>query len=56
MNAVDPPQFRTARVNWDEQDRLAALDRYRILDTPTEPDFDDIVRLAATPLVRRSQS
>lgn len=47
MNAVDPPQFRTARVNWDEQDRLAALDRYRILDTPTEPDFDDIVRLAA---------
>ena len=28
-------------------DRLAALRRYAILDTPCEPDFDDIVRLAA---------
>ncbi len=32
---------------WDEEDRLAALKRYRILDTPPEPDFDDIARLAA---------
>lgn len=30
-----------------ESDRVAALRRYRILDTPAERDFDDIVRLAA---------
>ena len=35
------------RVRWDERARLAALDSYSILDTPTEADFDDIVRLAA---------
>jgi len=33
--------------SWSEVDRLAALRRYAILDTPCEPDFDDIVRLAA---------
>jgi GAF domain-containing protein len=32
---------------WNEEDRLAALRRYCILDTPPEPDFDDLVRLAA---------
>jgi two-component sensor histidine kinase len=32
---------------WNEQDRLAALRRYGILDTPCEPHFDDLVRLAA---------
>ena len=32
---------------WLEADRLAALDRYAILDTPREAGFDDIVRLAA---------
>jgi GAF domain-containing protein len=30
-----------------EEARLEALRRYRILDTPQENDFDDIVRLAA---------
>ena len=30
-----------------EHDRRAALDRYQILDTPREPAFDRIVRLAA---------
>ncbi len=35
------------RQRWSEQDRLAALRRYAILDTPPEPDFDNIVRLAA---------
>lgn len=30
-----------------EEDRLAALRRYRILDTPRESDFDDLVKLAA---------
>ena len=32
---------------WDEEERLAALRRYAILDTPPEPDFDDLVRVAA---------
>jgi two-component sensor histidine kinase len=32
---------------WDETDRLAALRSYRILDTPAEPGFDNLVRLAA---------
>jgi PAS domain S-box-containing protein len=32
---------------WNEADRLAALDRYDILDTPREPEFDDVARLAA---------
>ncbi len=30
-----------------EQERLAALVRYRVLDTPREPDFDDIAALAS---------
>jgi two-component sensor histidine kinase len=34
-------------VGWKEEDRLAALRRYAILDTPPEPDFDNIVRLAS---------
>ncbi len=37
----------TALPRWDEQERLEALKRYAILDTPPEPDFDDIARLAA---------
>ncbi len=32
---------------WHEDDRVAALRSYRILDTPRESDFDDIVKLAA---------
>ena len=36
-----------AATTWDELDRLAALERYGILDTPREPQFDDIVRLAS---------
>ncbi|MFG3502256.1 PAS domain S-box protein [Pseudomonas sp. NPDC047963] len=32
---------------WNEADRLAALARYRILDTPAEVAFDDLVALAA---------
>ncbi len=32
---------------WTESDRLAALRSYRILDTPPEPVFDDLVQLAA---------
>jgi PAS domain S-box-containing protein len=32
---------------WNEADRLAALDRYHILDTPREPEFNDVATLAA---------
>ncbi|MBB5695782.1 PAS domain-containing protein [Muricoccus pecuniae] len=32
---------------WTEPERLAALGRYNILDTPPEQDFDDLVRMAA---------
>jgi GAF domain-containing protein len=34
-------------VSWREKDRLSALYRYQILDTPKESDFDDIVALVA---------
>lgn len=33
--------------SWQESDRLAALRGYRVLDTPPEPAFDDLVQLAA---------
>jgi PAS domain S-box-containing protein len=33
---------------WTERQRLAALAQYRILDTPAEGPFDDIVRIAAS--------
>lgn len=39
----DPSGGRT----WNERDRLAALLRYGILDTPPEPDFDNITRVAS---------
>ncbi|WP_418294774.1 hypothetical protein [Microvirga ossetica] len=32
---------------WTERDRLATLRSYRVLDTPPEPAFDDLVQLAA---------
>lgn len=35
------------RPGWAEADRLRALRRYDVLDTPREPAFDDIVTLAA---------
>ena len=34
-------------LTWTESDRLAALRSYRVLDTPPEPAFDDLVQLAA---------
>ncbi len=44
-----------APVTDQEQSRLAALRDYRILDTPAEPEFDRLTRLAArifkTPIV-----
>src|SRR3954463_8988846 len=35
------------RPVWTEDDRLAALRSYRVLDTPSEPTFDDLAQLAA---------
>ncbi|WP_246777173.1 sensor histidine kinase [Microvirga sp. VF16] len=31
---------------WNESERLAALRSYRVLDTPPEPEFDDLAQLA----------
>jgi len=36
-----------AQPVWTEAERLSALDSYRILDTPPEPAFDDLTRIAA---------
>jgi two-component sensor histidine kinase len=36
-----------APSRWSEDERIAALISYDILDTPPEPDFDDVVRLVA---------
>jgi|GEM_PF-364999 len=36
-----------ASPSWSEPERLEALARYEILDTPREPQFDDVARLAA---------
>ena len=36
-----------AKIPADEVDRLAALQRYEVLDTPPEPAFDRVTRLAS---------
>ena len=38
----------TFEVPYLEAERLAALQRYQVLDTPAEPVFDDLVFLACT--------
>ena len=35
------------KPNWEESDRLAALRRYDVLDTPPEPAFDSLAVSAA---------
>ena len=49
MATLPPPDPASspARPAWNEADRLAALERYAILDTPREAEFDDVARLAA---------
>lgn len=37
----------TALSSWSEEERLSVLDRYQILDSLPEEDFDDIAKLAA---------
>lgn len=39
--------LKYGEVKVSEQARLEALDRYKIIDTLPEPEFDDIVRLAS---------
>ena len=39
--------MKTAATPLNEADRLAALRRYEILDTPPEREFDDLARLAS---------
>lgn len=46
MSATLPPQPFTIPIAANETERLAALQRYRILDTPPEAAFDRITRLA----------
>ncbi len=36
-----------AQPVWTEAERLSALDSYHVLDTPPEPAFDDLTRIAA---------
>ncbi|MBD2082889.1 PAS domain S-box protein [Leptolyngbya sp. FACHB-17] len=47
MSATPPPKSLTTPVPANELERLAALYRYKILDTPPEAAFDRITRLAA---------
>ncbi|WP_282183175.1 putative bifunctional diguanylate cyclase/phosphodiesterase [Azospirillum agricola] len=42
-----PPPMQPAAVPVNERDRLAALRRFELLDTPPEAAFDQITRLAA---------
>lgn len=44
---TDPVDAGACAPAWQEDARLAALNRYDILDTPTEPTFDNIAELAA---------
>jgi PAS domain S-box-containing protein len=48
-SSIDSPE-RAISPRWSEHERVSALRSYNILDTPIEPDFDDIARLAAEAL------
>ena len=36
-----------SQASWTEAERLAAIDSFGILDTPREPEYDELVQLAA---------
>ena len=46
-NGRDIDVNASSAPSWSEDERLEALARYGVLDTPREPEFDDLVRLAA---------
>ena len=39
--------YLATSAQWSEAERLKSLHEYDILDTPTDPAFDEIVRVAA---------
>ena len=47
MIGISVTYQRKSSAAWDERERIDALNSYGILDTPPEPDFDDVARLAA---------
>ncbi|WP_148294125.1 GAF domain-containing protein, partial [Azospirillum sp. B506] len=47
MTTSTTPAHRIPPIPAREEDRLAALQRFELLDTPAEPAFDQITRLAA---------
>ncbi|MFL9839781.1 PAS domain-containing protein [Sphingomonas sp. ST-64] len=47
MKSDSESNAASATAPWAEEDRVAALESYAILDTPVEPEFNDIVRLAS---------
>jgi PAS domain S-box-containing protein len=44
---ADPTRPALADPPWNEEERLAALQRYAVLDTPAESGFDDLVQVLA---------
>ncbi|MDB5817102.1 MAG: multi-sensor hybrid histidine kinase, partial [Rhizobacter sp.] len=44
---TSPDVLPTDLPPWNEEERLAALQRYGVLDTPTEAGFDDLVKVLA---------
>lgn len=47
LTATTTPQAKVAPIPENEESRLKALARYKILDTPPEEEFDDLAKLAA---------
>ena len=47
QQSKNSPRFVLPALPENERDRLDALERYEILDTPAEAEFDDLTRLAS---------
>ncbi|NNE94394.1 MAG: hypothetical protein HKN23_22315, partial [Verrucomicrobiales bacterium] len=48
MPVENPAQFCPPGRHDCEPERLDALDRYRVLDTPPEQEFDEIAKVASS--------